>query len=98
MWRRRLALMRTRFPLALLWASWSALKSPAQPGIAMDTNRSFPKYFCQVLLLTRRQEARSWKMVAKVSLRWAGSSMVWRTVSMIQPRISLRVLQLPSPL
>ena len=69
MWLRRLALMRILFPLALLCATWRALNSPAQPGIAVETKRSFPRYFCQVLLLTRRQEARSWKMVARVSLR-----------------------------
>ena len=36
-------------------------------------------------------------MAAKVALRCGGSSTVWRKVSMIQPRMSLRVAQLPSP-
>jgi hypothetical protein len=43
MWCCRLLLMRTWFPLAGVKASCRALKSLVEPGMAIDTNRSWPR-------------------------------------------------------
>ena len=98
MWRRRLLFMRMRLSGALLRASWSALKREADPGMAVETKRSFPRMLCQALRETRLVLLRLVKIVARVSLRCGGSSRVCRRVSMIHPSMTFRVPQLPSPL
>jgi hypothetical protein len=47
--------------------------------------------------LMRRRPFSSEKMEWRVCFWWAGSLRVSQAVSMIQPRMSFRVLQLPSP-
>ena len=94
---RRAAVMRIRLFLAWLSASCRALKSPADPLMAVETNRSFPRILWNFLWETRLVLARSVKIWASSSLRWDGSLIVCQTVSMIQPSATLRVDQLPSP-
>ena len=65
--------------------------------MATEMKRSLPSMRCHFLALIRRKGASSANILARVSLRWGGSSSVWRTVSTIQPSSSLRVDQLPSP-
>jgi hypothetical protein len=43
MWCCRPLLMRTQFPLARVKASCRALKSPAEPGMAINRNQSWPR-------------------------------------------------------
>ena len=97
MWWRRAWVIRMRPWLERWRASCSAENSPAEPGIATDMNRSFPRILCQCFSVTRVREARSWNSWAISCLRWAGSSMVCRMVSSSHPRITLRVDQLLSP-
>jgi hypothetical protein len=97
-WLRRASVMRMRPFLERLSASWRALKSPADPLMAVETNRSLPRTLSNFLWETRLEEAKSVKIWASSSLRWGGNSMVCRTVSMIQPSMVLRVVQLLSPL
>ena len=89
-------LMRTRLPCALLLAHWSAPSSAADPGIAVDTNRNFPRYCIHFFPLTLLTFDRLSKMSASVSLQWGGNSSVCQRVSMIQSKTSFRVAQLPS--
>lgn len=90
--------MRTRLPLARARASCITQNRPALPGTPFCMNRSFPRMRCQLRELTLRFPFKPSKMSAKVFLRCAGISRVCRAVSSTQPRISLRVFQLPSPL
>jgi hypothetical protein len=90
-------LRRTRLAPAWFWAHWRALKSPLDPGMARDTKRSFPRMLRHRLMLMRRRPWRSPKMSQRACFRWGGSSMVCRAVSMIHPRMSFLVPQLPSP-
>ena len=94
---RRLLVMRIRPSLLRFRASCRALKVPAEPGMAMETNRSFPRILCQRLAEIRLAAWSSPKILARASLRCGGSSRVWRMVSTTQPNIPLRVDQLPSP-
>ena len=97
-WLRRASVMRMRPFLQRFRASWRALKSPAEPLMAIETNRSLPRVRRNFLWEMRLDPARSVKIWASSSLRCGGNSMVCRTVSMIQPSMVLRVDQLPSPL
>ena len=83
--------------LARVRASCRTQKSPVEPGMAVDTKRSCPRYRSYCFLLMRVRWHKSANSFWSMSLRWGGSSRVCRAVSMIQPRMSLRVLQLPSP-
>ena len=65
--------------------------------MAWETKRSCPRMRCHLLRAMRLTPASSVKMVARVCLRCAGSSRVCRTKSMVQPRMTLREFQLPSP-
>ena len=98
MWWRRLLVIRIRSPLQVLRANWRALNRPADPGIPIATKRNNPRCFSHALWLTRLESVRLEKMLARASLRCGGSSMVWRTVSRIQPSTTFLVAQLPSPL
>lgn len=79
-------------------ASCRWLKSPRPPGIPSAMLRSSPSnlchFFCEILRFDVGTSARiSWSRV----WRWAGSSMVPRSVSTCHPRMVLHVLQQASP-
>ena len=65
--------------------------------MAMETNRSFPRIWCQRLAEIRLAVLSSPKILARASFWCGGSSRVWRRVSTTQPSIPFRVAQLPSP-
>ena len=94
---RTFLVMRIRPVPARLLASCRVLNRAAEPGMATLTNRSRPRTLAHFLELMRETPFSSSKRSARAFLRDAGSSMVCRIVSMIQPRISFRVAQLPSP-
>ena len=61
--------MRMRLSTDLERASWRALKSPAEPGMATEMKRNFPRYDCHFFWLTRDVEARSEKISARATFR-----------------------------
>jgi len=65
--------------------------------MARDMKRNSPIICCHFLRPTRRLSRRSSKMSSSRVRRWSGISSVCLRVSMIQPRMILRVPHAPSP-
>jgi len=89
---------RTRDLVATRSPNCNALKRPALPGMPAAAKRSSPRTRCHLFTLTRLRCLSVPRRVRSRSWRCSGSSMVCLTVSTIQPRIVLRVVQAPSAL
>jgi hypothetical protein len=87
----------TRFCPAWFWAHCKALNRLADLGMARATKQSFPRMLLHLLALIRRRPCKLEKILCSACFQCRGSLRVWRAVSTIQPNISLRIPQLPSP-